>query len=79
MFYFFVGRRYFAVDVAAVYWGLVVRLPLLYLFLLLFSLLTHCISKIYCRNYLYDLALVLVVWLLTLLVYNFPCGNFIVN
>ena len=51
----------------------------LYLFLFLFSLLTHCISKSYCHRYLYDLALVLLVWLLTLLVYNFPYGDFIVN
>ena len=41
--------------------------------------LTHCISKIYCHRYLYDLALAFVVWLLTLLVYNFPYGDFIVN
>ena len=51
----------------------------LYLFLFLFSLLTHRISKSYCHCYLYDLALVLLVWLLTLLVYNFPYGDFIVN
>ena len=51
----------------------------LYLFLFLFSLLTHCISKSYCRRYLYDLVLALLVWLLTLLVYNFPYGDFIVN
>ena len=51
----------------------------LYLFLFLFSLLTQCTSKGYCHHYLYDLALVLLVWLLTLLVYNFPYGDFIVN
>ena len=37
----------------------------LYLFLL-FSLLTHCISNSYGHCYLYDLALVLLVWLLTI-------------
>ena len=51
----------------------------LYLFLFLFSLLTQCTPKGYCHRYLYDLALVLLVWLLTLLVYNFPYGDFIVN
>ena len=51
----------------------------LYLFLFLFSLLTHCISKSYCHRYLCDLALVLLVWLLTLLFYNLPYGDFIVN
>ena len=45
----------------------------------LFSLLTQCTSKGYCHHYLYDLALVLLVSLLTLLVYNFPYGDFIVN
>ena len=51
----------------------------LYLLLVLFSLLTHCISKSYCCRYLYDLALVLLVWLLNLLVYNFPYGDSIVS
>ena len=45
----------------------------------LFSLLTHCVSYSgYCHRYLYDSALVLLVWLLTLLVYNFPYGDFII-
>ena len=70
---------YFAVYVATVYWSTVFHFLSLYLFLFLFSLLTHCISKIYCHPYLYDLALALTVWLLTLLVYDFPCGDFIVN
>ena len=52
----------------------------LYLFLFLFSLLTHCVSYSgYCHCYLYDLALVLLVWLLILLVYYFSYGDFIVN
>ena len=51
----------------------------LYLFLFLFSLFTHYISKSYCSRYLYDLPSVLLVWLLTLLVYIFPYGDFIVN
>ena len=52
----------------------------LYLFLFLFSLLTHCVSNSsYCHRYLCDLLLVLLVWLLTLLVYNFPYSDFIVN
>ena len=52
----------------------------LYLFLFLFSLLTHCVSySSYCHRYLYDLALTLLVWLLTLLVYHFPYVDFIVN
>ena len=51
----------------------------LYLFLLLFSLLTHCISRSYFHRYLYYLALILLVWLLTLVVYNFPYSDFIVN
>ena len=51
----------------------------LYLFLFLFSLLTHCISRSYCHRYLYDSPLVFFVWLLSLLVYNFPYGDFIVN
>ena len=52
----------------------------LYLFLFLFSLLTHCVSSSsYCHCYLYNLGLVLLVWLLTLLVNNFPYGDFIVN
>ena len=51
----------------------------LYLFLFLFSFSSHCISKNYCHRYLYDLALVLLVWLLTRLVYNFPYGDFLVN
>ena len=51
----------------------------LYLLLFLFSLLTHCIPKSYCHRYLYDLALVLLAWLLNLLVYNFPYDDFIVN
>ena len=42
----------------------------LYLFLLLFSLLAYCVSNSsYCHRYLYDIALILLVWLLTLLVY----------
>ena len=41
----------------------------LYLFLFLFTLLTHCVSDSnYFHRYLYDLGLVLFVWLLTLLV-----------
>ena len=53
---------------------------ILYLFLFLFSLLTLCVSySNYCHPYLYDLALVLLVWLLALLVYKFPYGDFIVN
>ena len=52
----------------------------LYLFLFLFSLLTYCVSySSYCRRYLDNLALGLLVWLLTLLVYNFSNGDFIVN
>ena len=51
----------------------------LYVFLLLLSLLTHGSSKSYCHRCLYDLALVLLVWLLILLVYNFPYGDFMVN
>ena len=35
----------------------------LYLFLFLFNLLKHCVSNSgYCHRYLYDLALVLLVW-----------------
>ena len=46
----------------------------------LFSLLTQCVSySSYCHCYLYNLALVLLVWLLALLVYNFPSGDFTVN
>ena len=46
----------------------------------LFSLLTHYVFySSYCYRYLYNLALVLLVFLLTLLVYNFPYGDFIVN
>ena len=53
---------------------------ILYLFLFLFSLLTHCVSySSYCHRCLYDLALTLLVWLLTLLVYHFPYVDFIVN
>ena len=52
----------------------------LYLLLFLFSLLTQCVSySSYCHCYLYNLALVLLVWLLALVVYNFPYGDFIVN
>ena len=41
----------------------------LYLFLFLFSLLNHCVSNSsHFHRYLYDLALVLLAWLLTLLV-----------
>ena len=68
----------------SVFGTLLVMLPLfaivaLYLFLFLFSLFTHCISKSYCHRYLYDLPLILLAWLLTLLVYNFPYIDFIVN
>ena len=39
----------------------------LYLFPFLFSFLTHCVSySSYCHHYLHNLALVLLVWLLTL-------------
>ena len=41
--------------------------------------LTHCVPYSSCHRYCYDLALVLLVWPLTLLVYNFPCGDFILN
>ena len=52
----------------------------LHIFLFLFSFLTHCVSNLsYCYYYLYDSALVLVVWLLTLLVYNLPYGDFSVT
>ena len=52
----------------------------LYLYLFLFSSLTHSVSySRYCYCYLYHLALVLLISLLTLLVYNFPYGDFIVN
>ena len=52
----------------------------LYLFLFLFGLLTHCLFYTsYCHRYLYDLALVILVWLLTLLVFRFPYADFIIN
>ena len=48
------------------------------LFLFLFSLLAHCVSNSrYCHRCLYDLALVLLDWLLTVWVYNFPYGDFV--
>ena len=52
----------------------------LYLFLFLFNLSNHYVSNSsYCYRYLYYLGLVLLVQLLTLLVYNFPYGDLILN
>ena len=57
----------------------IITLITLQLFLFIFSLLPHCVSYLsYFHSYLYDSALVYVVWLLILTVYNFPYGDFIV-
>ena len=53
----------------------------LYLFLFLFNFLTHWKhpTQVIVISIFYDLALVLLNWLLTLLVHNFPYGDFIAN
>ena len=47
--------------------------------LVLQYILLFCPLSVFCHRYLDDLASVLLVWLLTLLVHNFPCGDFIIN